>query len=467
MRRNLELLASAILCVVCFASAGGCDTDVSATVEKCNPSVVLVRVLDSAERLLSTGSGFVVAPGLVATCYHVVAGGAEARVKTLDRVEYPVAEVAAANRALDIALLRVNAMYSAPALELRSSSDLQVGEVVIAMGSPFGLQGTVTTGIVSAVREMGDWGTVIQTSAPVSPGNSGGPLVDAQGRAVGLVMSTMIGGQNVNFAVPVDAIRGLMGEPGDVGSSLRDVTGSGAADTELLKPYGELEPKTGTFRLRVPRREPFSAVLPSHHRYSLDAVRATVWDKGKPIHLRQGKTLAELNANTFWVSDLGVLWFDAIHANRDIDVTAEYRPRRIAVLIVQDASDGDLRDILVERCGSLGDEVLVGADVGAAVARCNYTEGENRARELGGMLDCSHLLAGSLNSDRARMGLYSPDLVKVSVSLALVDLNTGKVIVDASRETFYTLGWVRKGGHDRRVAAQELVDQILSSIGWQ
>ncbi len=457
MRKNLYGTALLLLCVTSLGSPAMCDVDVSVVVAKCNPSVVLVRVLDGEERLLATGSGFVVSPGVVATCYHVVAGGAEVRVKTLDRVEYPVAEVTAANRALDLALLRVHAMYSAPALELRGASEVQVGEVAIAMGSPLGLQGTVTSGIVSAVREMGDWGTVIQTSAPVSPGNSGGPLLDSRGRAIGLVMSTMVGGQNVNFALPADAISRLLNAADAAGMS----TGPGPSNVDLLKPSGTLDPVQGTWRFRLPRREPYSVALPAYHEYKFSSLAAIVWDNGRSTKLRRVDESTAVGAGSFWVSELGVLWFDGSHANQDIDIQVEYYPHRIAIYVPYDDSGGDMEEILSTRWRNLGDQVVTGADVGAGIAKFASAEAETAAREIGRLLDCSHLVSGTLHSTRSHF--YGPkDITTVEVSLTVVDLNTGRSITSGTRRVNFILGRLHGGRDDRRRVAVDMVEELLT-----
>jgi S1-C subfamily serine protease/TolB-like protein len=436
---------------------------VPALVQQCQPSIVLVRVLDSKEQLVSSGSGFVVAPGLVATCYHVVAGGAAATVKTADRIEYPVAEVAAANRALDLAILRV-AKLDAPALALRDLSQIQTGEQAIAMGSPLGLEGTVTTGVVSAVREMGDWGTVIQTSAPISGGNSGGPLLDAQGRVMGLVQFTLLKGQNLNFAIPATQLGKLLQQ---VGSGSQAEGGSGLAvpgvAAELLKPVGTLGPRTGALKLRVPSKEPFSVGVPAYFDYTADSLEVSI--DGKRLERVQKQD--DVAPGRFWVSDLGSVWVDKTYARKDAQISFEYRPFRVAVQSVADVSGGDLADVLVERVKAMGCEAVTGADVIAAVAKATASqEKEEALRQVGRQLNCAYLVAGTLESARYARTQYR-DSVTIRVGLVVVDLNTGRVVLSQTRDDSYTIGRLHSGNDDRKDAAARVVDGILAQLALQ
>ena len=155
------------------------------------------------------GSGFIVrADGVILTNAHVVTDAEEVVVKLSDRREF-VATVLGTDKRTDIAVLKIDA-DNLPPVALNRSKPLQVGEWVMAIGSPFGLASTVTAGVVSATRRSlpGD-GTVpfIQTDAAVNPGNSGGPLINMQGEVVGVnsqIFSLSGGYQGVSFAIPVD-----------------------------------------------------------------------------------------------------------------------------------------------------------------------------------------------------------------------------------------------------------------------
>jgi serine protease Do len=157
----------------------------------------------------SQGSGFIVSPdGLIMTNAHVVKDAKEVTVKLTDRREYR-AKVLGADAKTDIAVLKIDAR-NLPTLALGNTKDLKVGEWVLAIGSPFGFESTVTAGVVSAKgRSLPDDSYVpfIQTDVAVNPGNSGGPLLNTRGEVVGInsqIYSRSGGYQGVSFAIPID-----------------------------------------------------------------------------------------------------------------------------------------------------------------------------------------------------------------------------------------------------------------------
>jgi len=172
----------------------------SAAVRDAARHVVMLRGFDAAGRVTAQGSGFYFGPGRIATNYHVIEGASTVRIigpdgDTLAATTF--AEVADAE--LDLAILPATPGHSG-GLWLETLYP-DVGDRVWAYGSPKGLAGTMTDGIVSAVRDR-NGRTVLQISAPISPGSSGGPVLDARGRVVGVTVSSVRGGQNLNFAVP-------------------------------------------------------------------------------------------------------------------------------------------------------------------------------------------------------------------------------------------------------------------------
>ncbi len=163
-----------------------------------------------------TGSGFVWDErGNVITNYHVVAGASEARVRLSDGREFP-ARLVGASVAHDLAVLGISvAANRPPPLPIGTSHDLRVGQRVYAIGNPFGLDWSMTTGIVSALDRSlgGDEGNaiehLIQTDAAINPGNSGGPLLDSAGRLIGMntaIYSPSGASAGIGFAVPIDTI---------------------------------------------------------------------------------------------------------------------------------------------------------------------------------------------------------------------------------------------------------------------
>ncbi len=164
----------------------------------------------SGYAVTSLGSGVIVSPdGHVLTNAHVVERGARYRVQLLDGRELP-ARVLGTDPASDLAVLRVETKEKLPYLAAGRSDDLMIGETVIAIGNPFGLAHTVTTGVVSALhRKVGDprrpLFDMVQTDASINPGNSGGPLVNIQGQLIG-VNTAIIGDRSagIGFAIPID-----------------------------------------------------------------------------------------------------------------------------------------------------------------------------------------------------------------------------------------------------------------------
>jgi len=160
---------------------------------------------------MGQGSGFVATnDGLVVTNYHVVKGCASLTVllegnKTLD-----VAGIAAVDPDGDLALVKTGGALPAP-LQVAAGGLPEVGSRTYAIGNPLGLTNTLSEGLVSGLRKESDSLTFIQTSAPISPGSSGGPLVDEEGRVLGVTTLCFVAGQNLNFAVQAARIRSLLG----------------------------------------------------------------------------------------------------------------------------------------------------------------------------------------------------------------------------------------------------------------
>ena len=166
------------------------------------PSVVRVNVTDPADRTVGTGSGVVIEPGVVLTNCHVVKAGPNLTVKLGSSV-LP-ATITLADEEYDLCRIAV-AGLRAPPVRIGSVASLRTGQKVYAIGAPAGLELTISEGIVSSLRRIQE-GTVIQTTAPISPGSSGGGLFDLSGQLVGIMTFQHRFGQNLNFALPADWI---------------------------------------------------------------------------------------------------------------------------------------------------------------------------------------------------------------------------------------------------------------------
>ncbi|MEL6266423.1 MAG: trypsin-like peptidase domain-containing protein [Pseudomonadota bacterium] len=201
------------------------EQTVIALFEQARDSVVFISTADRSvnlftrevfERPRGTGSGFVWdAAGHVVTNHHVVAGADRATVRLVDGRSFR-ARLVGSDPANDLAVLRIEVDEGRPPpLPIGTSADLQVGQAVLAIGNPFGLDWTLTTGIVSALDRDLRTGRgpvirgVIQTDAAINPGNSGGPLLDSAGRLIGVntaIFSPSGSSAGIGFAVPVDTV---------------------------------------------------------------------------------------------------------------------------------------------------------------------------------------------------------------------------------------------------------------------
>ncbi len=204
----------------------------------------------------SLGSGVIVdAGGFVVTNNHVIEGADQIKVSLADKREFE-ADIVLKDTRTDLAVLRIKAKEKFPTLDFANSDDLLVGDVVLAVGNPFGVGQTVTHGIVSALARtqvgISDYQFFIQTDAPINPGNSGGALVDMNGKLVGIntaIFSRSGGSQGIGFAIPANMVRVVVAsaERGGkavarpwLGARLQAVTPDIAETLGLARPTGAL-----------------------------------------------------------------------------------------------------------------------------------------------------------------------------------------------------------------------------------
>jgi regulator of sirC expression with transglutaminase-like and TPR domain len=161
------------------------------------------------------GTGFVIAAdGLIATNLHVLGEARPITVLLCDGKRYDVSSVHASDRVQDLALIRIPATHLTP-LELGDSNRLKEGQAVVALGNPHGLPNSVVSGVVSAKREV-EGKPMIQLAIPIEPGNSGGPLLDLQGRVHGILTMKSMLTPNLGFAVPINALKPLIQKPNPI-----------------------------------------------------------------------------------------------------------------------------------------------------------------------------------------------------------------------------------------------------------
>jgi hypothetical protein len=181
--------------------------------QKVYPSVVLVLVDDAGHQSTAQGSGFFVAPGMVVTNRHLVEGAAFVSVKTVkeDSV-HSVTGVLAEDLDRDLVLLGVPGI-AAPILPLGHSREVLIGDTILVVGNPLGVEGTFAQGIVNGVRWIGG-AKLMQITAVLTPGLSGGPVVDTEGRVVGVSVGLREGDNYLGFALPAEYLTELMGKSG-------------------------------------------------------------------------------------------------------------------------------------------------------------------------------------------------------------------------------------------------------------
>ena len=183
--------------------------------KKALDATVLLVMVDANGEVLSAGSGFFVQANQIATNFHVIDGSTGGEAKPVGRnVVYSVERISAVDEKHDLAILQVSAPAIEP-LSLGDSDSVAVGETIYVTGNPLGvLEGTFSDGIISAIREL-NAKTLFQVTAPIAEGNSGGPVLNAEGEVIGVSIGTIPAGQNLNFAIPSIYLKALINQFGD------------------------------------------------------------------------------------------------------------------------------------------------------------------------------------------------------------------------------------------------------------
>ena len=180
------------------------------TIAKSAKEAIVTIVTANNDEPIALGSGFLVSSdGAIATNYHVIASGNVAVVKFADGTVLSVDGVLAIDKIHDLAIIKVHGK-TFQTLTLGNSDQIQVGEEVVAIGNPLGLELTVSNGILSGIRETKEEGKFLQTTAPISHGSSGGPLFNMFGEVVGVNTLYLEGGESLNFAIPVNDVKNLL-----------------------------------------------------------------------------------------------------------------------------------------------------------------------------------------------------------------------------------------------------------------
>ncbi len=207
------------------------------------------EIPDQELKQQSLGSGFIIDKnGYIITNNHVVQGAEEIKVKLADGREFK-AKVIGRDTKTDLALIKISSLFKdLPTLQLGDSDKMRVGDWVLAIGNPFGLEETVTQGIISATGRVigsGPYDNFLQTDAPINPGNSGGPLINLKGEVIGINTAIISGGQGIGFAIPSDMAKNIFAQLKTKGKVVRGWIGVSVQTVtpEISQSFGLREAK--------------------------------------------------------------------------------------------------------------------------------------------------------------------------------------------------------------------------------
>jgi len=202
VKNNISLLLCGVFLLLFVPFAHSQRENFPALINQTRPAVVTIVVFGSGEKPIRQGTGFFVNNnGHVITNRHVIEGAQQAKIITSEGKEYIANKILAVDTSADLARIRIDSNDQTPSLKLNTSVP-KVGERVLIVGSPKGLEQTVSEGIISAVREVPGIGLVYQTTAPISPGSSGSPVISMKGDVLGVATLQVKDAQNLNFAIP-------------------------------------------------------------------------------------------------------------------------------------------------------------------------------------------------------------------------------------------------------------------------
>jgi len=266
---NLHRGCLILVCLSLIAVAHPINADAQTPqqiAKKAFSSVVLLVMEDANGQPMSLGSGFFVREGVIASNIHVVKGAARGYARLVgEKTKFDIKGTVGVDPQRDLVLLKIPAQ-DATSLTLGNSDLVEVGEPVYAVGNPHGLEGTFSQGIVSSVREVGS-NRLLQITAPISPGSSGGPVLNQKGQVIGVAVATFSGGQNLNFAIPSNYLKKLTDslEPLSPLSKIDD----SKQERSILADFGgrSIEGVIG-YQLRWDRPISFGVVTISHGQYT-------------------------------------------------------------------------------------------------------------------------------------------------------------------------------------------------------
>jgi tetratricopeptide (TPR) repeat protein len=254
-----------LITITLLASAGYGQDFLPELVRRVKPSAVAIETFDSKGNSISRGSGFFIAPDRIITNRHVIERSSRVSVQLMDGKKFIAKGVLAVDGEGDLAMLQVDVPQGLgiPLPVLQNVP--QEGESIVVIGNPFGLEGSVSDGIVSAVREISGYGRIIQITAPISPGSSGSPVVNMAGQVIGVATLQAAEGQSLNFAVPAERIGQLkVNELQSVSSLSADTQKSKRANAERAYSQGVAQLSRDDYQRALPYFERATDLDPNY-----------------------------------------------------------------------------------------------------------------------------------------------------------------------------------------------------------
>lgn len=214
--------------------------------KRVSPGVVTVLSYDKNGKLSSQGSGFIVkSNGLVVSNYHVVKNASRVQIEMENNDTYWIKGIVSFDKLRDFVILKIEG-FDLPTVFLGNSNQVEIGDAVVAIGSPRGYDRTVSDGIVSQKRRREGGFQFLQTTAPISPGSSGGPLANMKGEVIGITTATRTDAQNLNFALPINYVRAALESSQAVKYSL----------AQIVEPIPKSKPPVPKYKPPIPKSKP-------------------------------------------------------------------------------------------------------------------------------------------------------------------------------------------------------------------
>jgi tetratricopeptide (TPR) repeat protein len=299
----LKDISLIFICLLLFTSLA-VSQDFSSLYKDASPSVVIVFAYDSKSNSVSQGSGFFInEDGDIISNYHVIKGSNKIEVMTSDGKKYPVKDILATDKDIDLFLASVDIPKNEVHPIKISSTIPEIGEDIMVIGCPEGLSQTMTRGIISAIRDLKDYGTVIQIDAAISPGSSGSPVINKEGEVIGVATFGRVEGQSLNFAISSKQVSDLIEKAGIISNDPNTWNNKG----KTLYRLGEYDEAIKAFDEAI-RLDPNYAkawnnkgiVLKNQGKYDeaikafdeairLDPTIAATWNNKGSTYVRQGK----------------------------------------------------------------------------------------------------------------------------------------------------------------------------------